>query len=492
MAMTMWWWPPYYLFGIPAEISRPTTKRVFRSGIAARWGSSTALLCAVATACAARPPDLVLVVVDTLRADHLGVYGYSRPTSPTIDALARGGTFFRNAASPASWTKPAVASLFTSRLPSEHGAVSFERDLDQQLPLLADALRARGYYTAGVSGNFVHVSATHGFGRGFDFFESPNIEADGEGSHILELATGAGPPRRYRALRARELNHIVAQVVRDRPAKPLFLYVHYMEPHAGYEPPPRLAKSFLRDPAFASTAPEAGAAYVSGLAKAGTTADPREVSRLIDLYDAEIASVDEAIAELRKILDAAGLSRALWLLTADHGEEFAEHGSFFHGIRLYDETVRVPLVISGPGVEAKARDEAVDLLDVAPTLLARAGAPPLRGARGRDLLAREVGPRDLIAELHADRVAEAHLGPRRHWFSVTRWPYRLVAGSDGSRELYRKDRDPGEKAPLGKPDAALTGALDDIGASAWRAPGESGGVIEPATRDALRALGYAD
>ena len=112
---------------------------------------------------AAPPPDIVLVVIDALRADHLGAYGYDRPTSPNIDRLAATGTLFREARAPSSWTKPSIASLFTSRQPSEHGAVSFDRSLDPELPTLAEALRARGYHTVGISGNFVHVKLASGF-----------------------------------------------------------------------------------------------------------------------------------------------------------------------------------------------------------------------------------------------------------------------------------------------------------------------------------------
>ena len=458
--------------------------------------SATILLClalALAPSCAERPPpDIVLVVVDTLRADHLGAYGYARPTSPTIDALSKTGTLFSNAASPSSWTKPAVASLFSSRLPSEHGAVSCARDLGPELPLLAEALRARGYYTVGVSANFVHIAAPRGFGRGFDVFESPNVEVAGEGEHIIELQNGSGPPRRFRAANGHEINAIVARILRERPKKPLFLYVHYMEPHAGYEPPERLAKAFSRDRSFAQGAPAAHADYVSTLARAGSKVDPREIARLVDLYDAEIASVDEAIAELRDLVAAAGASRALWVVTADHGEEFGEHGGFFHGIHLHEETVHVPLVLAGPGVPATRRDEPVDLLDVAPTLLAAAGARALPGARGRDLLATALAPHDLIAELHADPEAEEHLVPRQDRFTVTRWPYRLFALRDGSLELYRRDRDPAEKVPLADPDPPLVNGLAGAGAEVWRPLDGGARTVDPAKREELRALGYAD
>jgi arylsulfatase A-like enzyme len=451
------------------------------------------LVLGISTSCSETPPpDLVLVVVDTLRADHLGAYGYARPTSPGLDALARSGTLFWNAASPSSWTKPAVASLFTSRSPSEHGAVSFDRDLGNELPTLAEALRARGYYTLGVSGNFVHVSEAHGFARGFDRFESPSVAARGESDYLLEHRPGAGRGVRLRAADARELNRLAAGLLRDRPARPLFLYVHYMDPHAGYEPPERLARAFSRDAAFAAGAPEASAAYVSRLVSARAPVEPRELARLVDLYDAEVAATDEAISELRGLLAAAGVPSALWVVTADHGEEFAEHGSFFHGVHLHDEAVRVPLVFAGPGVPAAVRDEAVDLLDVAPTLLARAGATALADARGRDLFAPQLPARDLVAELHADPTAEAHLLPRLHRFSVTRWPNRLFARRDGLRELYRKDLDPTEQAPVQQPDPSLVGALEAVGTRAWRPLGEDARALDAATRDALRALGYTD
>ncbi len=167
------------------------------------------MLVACETAPAPPPPNLILILIDTLRPDHLGAYGYARPTSPHIDRLAAAGTLFTHAVAPSSWTKPSVASLFTSRSPSEHGAVSFHRHLSADLPTLAEALRDGGYDTIGVSGNFVHVSETTGLSRGFERWLDLSRRAQSKEDSIFNTSDKKGRPVHRRAPNGKEINEEV-------------------------------------------------------------------------------------------------------------------------------------------------------------------------------------------------------------------------------------------------------------------------------------------
>jgi arylsulfatase A-like enzyme len=464
---------------------------------------AVACLLAVAACAPERsPPNIVLVVIDALRADHLGVYGYHRDTSPNIDRLATSGTLFLNAGAPSSWTKPSIASLFTSRQPSEHGAVSFRHHLDDDLPTLAELLRARGYRTLGVSGNFVHITVRNGFAKGFDLWNSEGVAVDEADEHsLLTLSTADGGRRAQRAPGGPEINRRVEEMLGSLRGEPLFLYVHYMEPHPGFDPPPHHLDRFLRNPGYHATAPLATASYVSTLAKRGAHPAREEVERLIDLYDAEIAAVDEAFGGLLRILAAAGVAEPVVVIVADHGEEFLDHDGWFHGRHLHGEVLDVPLIIRDPRREYSPREiaEPVDLLDVAPTLLALAGAAAGTGFRGRNLTEEGArrGQRDIVAELHPDPLLEDHLGTRSHRFAVRRGPWKLIAHADGRMEVYRKDRDPGETDPLGARATGVPADLARAGSASWRPPEAGSGsatppAVEPETRDALRELGYAE
>jgi arylsulfatase A-like enzyme len=440
-------------------------------------------------------PNLVLIAVDTLRADHMGIYGYARPTSPIMDRLGETGTTFTQAFAPSSWTKPSIGSLFTSRLPSEHGATAFARHLDASLPTLAELLRERGYHTLGVAGNFVHLNEETGMNRGFDEWRTL--------SRVRENVDGEPwehPDGRPIALSAPSAGEVNAEVLAHLPspaagAEPLFLYVHYMEPHAEYDPPAGLRERFATDPGAHAERSDAGPDYLVDLARDKRRADARERQRLIDLYDAEISAVDSAIGALLAELRERGLMReAVIVIVSDHGEEFDEHGSWFHGISLQTESVHVPLLLHdtrNPG--GVRRDEPVDLLDVPTTLLAFAGVEPAAGMRGRDLRAEALSEREFVAQLHSDPIFEARVA-RQQLFSVTRWPWKAIATRDGARTAFRLDRDPAEREPLEFDSAPLVlhGAMDGWAERMAANSDADAQPLDAQTREGLRALGYAE
>jgi arylsulfatase A-like enzyme len=458
----------------------------------------------------ASPPNIILIVIDTLRADHLGAYGYPRSTSPLLDALAARGTLFTNATAPSSWTRPAMASLFTSRPPSEHGAFSSRRALDASVATLAELLRAGGYRTIGVSGNFPHVNEQSGLDRGFDHFVSLAMPARGADDTLMRLTLREGTrPAPLRAPTASEVNARVIEALPDADERPFFLYVHYMDPHSGYLAPAAHREQFRRSTLTKPTAdggdpPAATSDYLVDLAAGRRPFGPDERARLIDLYDAEISYVDAEVGRLLEELFRRGHgSGAVVVALSDHGEEFLDHGGWFHGLTLHREVLRVPLLIEdGTGRMPPGIDERpVDLLDVPTTLLSLAGLDPAPGMRGRRLDAQErleVGAR--VAELHPDALREARAGALRHRLALTAWPWKAVVDPSGVVVLFQLEDDPGELRPVAASDPSVPAALvararelaDSLRADPDASPGPGEETpLGPEEREALRALGYA-
>jgi arylsulfatase len=302
----------------------------------------------------APPPNIVLIVADTLRADHLGVHGYGRDTSPTIDRFARENLWFRRAVSAAPWTSPSIASLFTALYPTAHGTLrSSVRGrvptdaLSREFVTLAERLAASGYATAAITANG-WVTRKRGYAQGFDVF----LRADGRRAPGLSR------------MARRQLEQLRGQ------GRPFFLYLQYMDPHTPHDPPEAMLDRF--HPAGAARRPP-------------TTALGRMVD-LIARYDADVRTLDDGIAALFASLRELGLyDDAVIAFVSDHGEQFYEHGEYGHGRKLHDEEIHVPLVLKAPG-QSGVVDDVVSTIDLAPTLLELAGAPPLEAVQGLSLL----------------------------------------------------------------------------------------------------------
>ena len=304
-----------------------------------------------------RPPNVIVYLVDTLRRDHLSVYGYSRETSPRLAEFARDAVRFETAYSPTSWTKPAVASLLTGVTPLRHGAISRSDRLDPEVRLLPQYLSSAGYHSVAFVTN-PQVLPVWGFGPGFDEF----VDVKG--------ADGA-------AARADEVNEAVFRHLEENRSEPFFLYVHTVDPHYPYEAPPPFAGSFPGPP------PEELASSNKRVA-----ARARRAS-LAAAYDAEIRFSDHEFGRLIEFLEARGLYRdALVVFTADHGEELRDHGKLGHGLGLFEEVVRVPLLAKLPGNAHAGRvvRAPASLLDVLPTIVRLAGGDPASDVEGVDLL----------------------------------------------------------------------------------------------------------
>jgi len=293
-------------------------------------------------------PNVVYVVMDTLRRDRVGLYGYGRPTTPRLDAFAREGLVFEDAYTTSSWTWPSTASLLTGRLPDSHGVKSSKAcTLSQRLPTLPEALQARGYSTAAFVGNPI-VEPNRYFDQGFETFsvEVPRFRMSDE----------VMPP----ALDWLEVHAPVR----------FFLYLHLVDPHTPHRPHPGEAAR-LELPLPPAGWPERGLD--------GVPSDPMPSEAVIDythqLYDASVATGDRWFGELLDALDRLGLTeKTIVVFTSDHGEELFDHGRHGHGHEVYDELVRAPLVMRGPGIPAARRVGVVSNRHLPTTLAALTGA----------------------------------------------------------------------------------------------------------------------
>jgi len=302
-------------------------------------------------------PDIYIFLIDALRADHVGCYGYARPTTPNLDAFARDATVFLNAHTPATWTRPAVASIFTGLAAPRHGVTTHYDSLPAGLNTLAERLRGAGYYTEMIQTNG-NASHHFGFDQGFQRYEySPAGTAD----------------------------WAVEQFHPSEESQPAFAYIHVIEPHAPYAPGEE-ARSL-----FDTGIPGSCDGSLEALSEVGylwPNISQEDLAHLRDLYDGEVWDADRAFGNfLTKLSGAGRYEDSLIIVLADHGEAFAEHDTLGHGNTLNVEEMRIPLIVRfRGGTHAGRRIETpVSLVDLLPTLLLQVGVQPEEGLSGWDL-----------------------------------------------------------------------------------------------------------
>ncbi len=437
-----------------------------------------------------RDPNILILVIDALRPDHLGCYGYARATSPTLDALARRGVLFADATSPSSYTRAAVPSIFTSVHPAAHGVFSQGRQvevLSDEYATLAETLKARGYRTAAFMPN-PSLHRTFNFGQGFDLYDD-------------DFTIGEGPSHEGDET-ARKINDRTLRWLRgDRgdPAKPFFAYLHYRDVHAPYAPPPPYDRMF----------PQTGAGRL--LTEAEHRAQPLDVRRprrypdldsYIGQYDGEIRYTDDRVAELLDTLKKEGfLDETVLFITADHGESFLEHGTWTHGTGVYEEQTRVPLLLVLPEEKHAGRrvEVPVQTIDIYPSILSLLGSEIPEALQGKSLLGAIEGD----ADSHRPVFSEARVARNKR---PTGWGQMVAVRADGWKliynrterraELYHLAEDPAETNDLiaREPDKAreLVRRLrafdqDNARRSHWRKGQE--GLPEDVV-EGLRSLGY--
>jgi arylsulfatase A-like enzyme len=417
-------------------------------------------------------PDVIVYLIDTLRPDVLGAYGGPGPT-PTIDRLATEGTAFERAYSTTSWTRPAVASLFTSLPVAAHRVENEKFALPEGVLTLAERFRLRGYQTLGVVANG-HVFHSFNFDQGFESYDELRILPRESPAWAPDLETTNITAAQVHALALRRL-------ARDRdPRRPLFLYIQTVDPHSPYHPP-----EWLLEPPRPAVNPNN---FLLRSINEANGATPQILRELALSYRGAVAYADR---ELGKFLIALGaridLGRAILAVTSDHGEGFFEHHLIGHRHWVYEEMIRIPLILRGPGVPAGRRDVApASLVDVGPTLIGLADR-----AAGRGLLADPVSRRD--EAIHA----EFHQGA-----AVVRGEWKLTYHPDypeGLRfALFNLRQDPGESRDLYQQQPAIARSLEDD-FRAWSAAAKEKaveplpvnvGALEPHLLQNLRALGY--
>jgi arylsulfatase A-like enzyme len=458
----------------------------------------------------AERPHVVLITLDTVRADHLSLYGYERATTPFLERLARESTVYTRAFAPGAMTLSTHASLFTGLYASRHGAHNAPHapdgaPLDDDVATLAGMLTDAGYATLGVVSNIGYLSPDFGLDRGFTYYDNrmpvrflelgKRYQLRRAVRNALALFAHSDLAQKwYRT--ADEINAATLPLLeRARESRrPVFLFLNYMDAHDPYLPdepfddrfPGRVDDISHRDYV------RSGRAVLGG----NHTLTEREREHVVSQYDGEIAYLDSRLEQLFDHLKRLGLyDRALIVVTSDHGEAFGEHDLVHHGVSVYQDQVFVPLLLKYPGShEARSVDAPVSLVDVMPTILHAAGlaAPP--AIDGSSLSEPPSPERLLISESYpgGDIVA---LSPR--FDRVVRAVYsgrlKLIVSSNGERSLFDLDADPAERNDLyGALDADARGLERRLGT--WmdtvvteiRKSGETSRLAQ----DRLRALGY--
>jgi choline-sulfatase len=396
-------------------------------------------------------PNLLFISIDTLRADHLGTYGWKRPTSPNLDAFAAKSVVFENAQSASSWTLPSLASIMTSLQESTHRCEKDAARLDPSYTTMAEILRDAGYDTAFVASH-LFLNAGHGLQQGFTRVDTRILQDE------LAITSPA-------------ITDWGLQWLEDKAAVhdgvPWFLWLHYFDPHAPYLLHEGVSEKF------------------------GTEQE-------IDKYDGEIAFTDQHLGRLLAAFERSGLAaNTIVVIVADHGEEFGEHGRQGHGYDLHEEVVHVPLVLRVPGIAPRRVSGAVPTVDLMPTLLELCGAHAVHEIDGRSLTP----------------LLQGEPGPAREAFSEVRWkfgddlaslrrdPWKFIEGRRGEEAvemLFDHSVDPTEtKNVLAEhPDVAAEMRLA-LRARLERARAMGSGYerqaisdLTPAEQERLKGLGY--
>jgi arylsulfatase A-like enzyme len=391
-------------------------------------------------------PLIVIYLVDTLRADHTTPYGYARDTTPELAKFAKDAVLFEAAVAQASWTKPSVASLFTSLLPGRHRAVQLRDSLDPGHVTLAEMLQHKGYTTGATIANSIIYLQGVNFDQGFDFFDGMH----GTDDRPSKMVAAAG---------------VVDAALRwldERPGFPTFLYVHTVDPHVPYTPPAPFDRMYEPHPTTGHLAVDPRNDYH----------EPLDRDRFVGQYDGEIAYGDREFGRFVEGLKKRGLyDRALMIFMADHGEEFQDHGGWLHGRSVYDELIRIPLIVKFPGQADAGRrvSQQVQEVDILPTILESQGLPvpvppiiagrPLqaviRGAAPEPPAVAEISHRGYVAHgmrTRTDKYVRVFSPAQAEmYFDLTRDPKELTNRIEENRERSRLLRAGLEEAMVENP-----------------------------------------
>jgi arylsulfatase A-like enzyme len=434
-----------------------------------------------------------MITVDTLRPDHLSAYGYPRKTSPSIDDLASKGVVFDLAFTYWPKTRGSFAAMFTSLYASQHGLTVRERDLPEFNETLAEVFQKAGYRTAAAVDNG-NLDSKLGYAQGFEAYEETWLRAESTEIERTEVITRFGEE----FLAAKD------------DSRPFFLWLHYVNPHTPYTPPDELLRSFEGDGLVprGNVLPQV-VGFHGGVNRNLETAGARTWGDFVDRYDAEILLADQHVGRILKTLwESPHSGKTIVALTSDHGESLGEHDYYFdHGDDLFNPSLRIPLVLSFPGIlpSGERVTAAVSSLDIYPTILDLAqvpfptGPPSLQGTSALPFV------RGIRSRLKDFLFFEND----RHLTAISNGRLKLVhrplGESGGCLELYDMHRDPGESEERYQGSESHVAPLEaelrsfQTRTIAWhqettakRSPATVDGALSEATRKSLEVLGYVD
>ena len=485
-----------------------------------------------------KKPNILLVSIDSLRADHLSVYGYHKETSPFLTELAFDGTVYDNAITAANWTGASLASILTGLYPTCHGYSNKRYYLDNAQDSIASILRENGYFTACFSNN-MYLSSKSGLDAGFDDFyyqgakqqKSKDSTKPSKKNVLLQkLKDSVGLPQKNLAKNVIDLFSYEKSLQRDDGAyatemamkkwlrgqhdreKPFFAYVHYQEPHSVYFPPYPYRRRF-----FSGSWRDEGALlefdhinYFAGK----TNFIETQVNHFKELYDGEIAYLDWRLGRIFQLLKNQNIyDDTVVIVTADHGEMFGEGGFFWHAFCLYESLIRVPLVIRYPGwFQRDARSlEIVQTNDLTPTLLEgigidwkykndRQGQSFLNGSTRKAALTETFNPEMMIDRWRQRNKGLAVDDFKQYMRDLTSYRTlddKLIYASDGAHEFYDLKSDPGEFKNLYADDDKRSQSRQAelqkwIGSfTPHVVSGDTQSGFDKATWEKMRTLGYA-
>lgn len=425
----------------PISLPLPETETALREIVfTVRGEAGTAFLGSpvlVKSSGTAASPRLIFYLMDTLGARHLGSYGYDYDTSPTLDRIAAGGALFQDCIAQSSWTRPSTVSILTGLYPPTHGVIAWWDRLSPGVETLAQMFRERGFFTISFITN-PHAGISAGLDKGFDVvFETPAVTGpllEGRntdvGSQLLTSGTSL------------MINEQFLPWLRDHADWPAFIYLHSLDPHFPYSPPPPFENGI-------------------GPAIEVTTSTNPTLDRKRTLYDGDVAFNDRQIGRILDLLKILGIKEETFLLvTSDHGEEFGEHGQAGHRNHLHGEVTHVPLILHYPGrIPAGLRiPDRVETIDIFPTLLEYFGIPIPPSVQGRSLaplIGRGTLPArpaysHLVRQAIADNRDHLRSGPLRGEFARWEGPWLFLHGDYSPLEppwnrLYHLERDPLER-----------------------------------------------
>jgi arylsulfatase A-like enzyme len=461
-----------------------------------------------------RSPNIILVVLDTVGASHLSLYGYERDTTPYLRKLAQQATLYRHSYSAGDMTLPSHTSMFTGLYPSQHGAhysldAPVGRPMVQSQVTLAEILSAHGYKTMAVVANGGYLTTTFGFDQGFATYDQrlPAAPLRSSPSYvlksvILKTAVRLFPETDlcYRSRTAQDINESVFSLLEEtkRNEQPLFLFVNYMDAHYPYLPPSPFDRMF---PGNNEKFTDARFGTIWEKTMLRNQPVPREdQSHLISQYDGGIAYIDSRLAALVEHIKQRNLyDNSILIITSDHGEAFGERNLLDHGgMSVYQDQVSVPLLIKYPHqTTPEIVDANVSGVDLFPTILDVLGFAVPKSAQGQSLRRIKHGEERMVFCESFPGGRALKTNPAR--FSAThqailKGPYKLIRHSDGKRELYDLSKDPGERVNLYKagdePGSELDDRLSRWSRSMNNTSNTPEGKYNSETLERLKSLGY--